>query len=100
MNANIRFILILTVVLAAIVYMATFIVHERELAIKFQLGEIVESDYAPGIYLQWPIINNVRKYDSRILTMDTPSERFLTVEKKNVMIQTPDVNFKCSELQT
>ncbi|MCP4494053.1 MAG: protease modulator HflC [Gammaproteobacteria bacterium] len=66
--------------------MSTFIVHERELAIKFKLGEIVESDYEPGIYFQIPIINNLRKFDSRILTMDTPSERFLTAEKKNVMV--------------
>ena len=66
--------------------MSTFIVHERELAIKFKLGEIVASDYEPGLYFQIPIINNVRKFDSRILTMDTPSERFLTAEKKNVIV--------------
>jgi membrane protease subunit HflC len=61
-------------------------VHERELAIKFKLGEIVTSDYEPGLYFQIPIINNIKKFDSRILTMDTPSERFLTAEKKNVIV--------------
>ncbi len=86
MTANLRFGLILLAVAAVIVYMSTFIVHERELAIKFKLGEIVAADYEPGIYFQIPIINNVRKFDSRILTMDTPSERFLTVEKKNVIV--------------
>ena len=86
MTVNLRFALILLAILGVIVYLSTFIVHERELAIKFQLGEIVESEYEPGIYLQYPLINNVRKFDSRILTMDTPSERFLTVEKKNVIV--------------
>ena len=86
MTANLRFGFILLIVAAAIVYMSTFIVHERELAIKFKLGEIVATDYEPGLYFQIPIINNVRKFDSRVLTMDTPSERFLTVEKKNVIV--------------
>jgi membrane protease subunit HflC len=86
MTANLRFSLILLVVIVVFVSMSVFIVHERELAIKFQLGEIVQAEYDPGIYFKWPIINNVRKFDSRILTMDTPSERFLTVEKKNVIV--------------
>jgi modulator of FtsH protease HflC len=83
---NIRFGFVLVLVVAVVVAMSTFIVHERELAIKFKLGEIVEADYEPGIYFQIPIINNVKKFDSRILTMDTPSERFLTAEKKNVIV--------------
>ncbi len=84
--SNIKFGFVLLVVVAAVVSMSTFIVHEREIAIKFKLGEIVDSDYEPGIYFQIPFINNVRKFDSRILTMDTPSERFLTAEKKNVIV--------------
>ncbi len=83
---NIRFGFVLVLVVAVVVAMSTFIVHERELAIKFKLGEIVEADYEPGLYFQIPIINNVKKFDSRILTMDTPSERFLTAEKKNVIV--------------
>jgi len=86
MTSNLRFGLILLAAVAAIVYMSTFIVHERELAIKFKLGEIIAADYEPGLYFQIPIINNVLKFDSRVLTMDTPSERFLTVEKKNVIV--------------
>ncbi len=86
MTSNFRFGVILLAVVVVIVYMATFIVHEREIAIKFKLGEIVEADYEPGLYFQIPIINNVLKFDSRVLTMDTPSERFLTVEKKNVIV--------------
>jgi membrane protease subunit HflC len=64
-----------------------FIVDEREVAIKFQLGEIVRSDYQPGLHFKapWPI-NNVRKFDRRVLTLDTAPERFLTGEKKNVTV--------------
>jgi membrane protease subunit HflC len=64
-----------------------FIVDERELAIKFRLGEIVTSDFEPGLHFKvpWPV-NNVRKFDKRILTLDTRPERFLTGEKKNVTV--------------
>jgi membrane protease subunit HflC len=64
-----------------------FIVDERQLAIKLRLGEIVDSEYTPGLHFKapWPI-NNVRKFDRRILTLDTKPERFLTGEKKNVTV--------------
>ena len=83
---NIKFGFIVLLLVAGVLSMSTFIVHERELAIKFKLGEIVESDYEPGLYFQIPLINNVIKFDSRVLTLDTPSERFLTSEKKNVIV--------------
>jgi membrane protease subunit HflC len=66
---------------------AFFTVDERELAIKFQLGKIVDSKYEPGLHFMKPLfINNVRKFDKRILTLDTRPERFLTGEKKNVSV--------------
>ncbi len=99
MNSSIKFGFVVLVLATIVVSMSTFIVHERELAIKFKLGEIVESDYEPGIYFQIPIINNVRKFDSRILTMDTPSERFLTAEKKNVIVNS-FVKWKISDPKT
>lgn len=63
-----------------------FTVHETEKAIKFQLGEIVRDDYKPGIYFKWPFINNIKKFDARVQTMDSQPERFLTAEKKNVIV--------------
>lgn len=86
MNSSIRFGFVVLAIFAVVISLSTFIVHERELAIKFKLGEIVESDYEPGLYFQIPIINNIKKFDSRVLTMDTPSQRFLTAEKKNVIV--------------
>jgi len=66
---------------------AFFTVDERELAIKFQLGKIVDSNYEPGLHFMKPLfINNVLKFDKRILTLDTRPERFLTGEKKNVSV--------------
>ncbi len=66
--------------------MCLFTVAETEKAIKFRLGEIVKNDYEPGLHFKWPLINNVKKFDKRIQTMDAKPERFLTAEKKNVIV--------------
>ena len=64
-----------------------FTVDQREQAIVFQLGEIREVVTEPGLNFKWPLIQNVRFLESRILTMDTPeTERFITSEKKNVLV--------------
>ena len=70
----------------AITMMCVFTVSETEKAIKFKLGEIVKADYQPGLHFKLPFINNVKKFDSRILTLDSAPERFLTAEKKNVIV--------------
>ena len=57
---------------------STFIVDEREVVIKFRLGEIVTTYNEPGLYFMIPFLNNVKKYDSRLLTMDSKPEQFLT----------------------
>jgi len=54
--------------------------------VLFRLGEIVRTDIKPGLHFKTPFINNVRKFDGRILTLDVDPERFLTVEKKNVIV--------------
>lgn len=66
--------------------MCMFTVSETEKAIKFRLGEIVKSDYEPGLHFKWPFINNIKKFDKRIQTMEAKPERFLTAEKKNVIV--------------
>ncbi len=71
---------------AVILYLSTFIVNEWEKAVLFRLGEVVRADYAPGLHFKIPLINNVRKFDARIITLDVEPERFLTVEKKNVIV--------------
>lgn len=69
-----------------VVWVSVFIVDERQKAILFKFGEIITADYGPGIYFKIPLINNVRKFDDRILTIDQKPERFLTVEKKDLIV--------------
>ena len=66
--------------------MSVFHVNEDQRAVLFRLGEIVKSDLKPGLHFKTPIINNVSTFDARVLTLDAKSERFLTSEKKNVIV--------------
>ena len=66
--------------------MAAFTVRETELALKFRFGEIVRADYSPGLHFLTPFVNNVVKFDKRILTEDYPAEQFLTSEGKILRI--------------
>jgi membrane protease subunit HflC len=71
---------------ALVLSMAAFTVRQTDLAIKFRFGEIVRADYAPGLHFMMPLVNNVRKFDKRILTEDYPAESFLTSEGKILRI--------------
>lgn len=66
--------------------LSLFTVHQRERAILFRLGEVVRTDFKPGLYAMVPIWNNVRKFDARIQTLDAEPEDYLTVEKKSVLV--------------
>jgi membrane protease subunit HflC len=79
-------ILILIAALAVLGISSVFIVTETEFAIKFQLGRIVRTDYMPGIHVKLPFVNNVRKFDRRLLTLDTNPEQMLTSEQKFVAV--------------
>ena len=69
-----------------LLWASVFTVDERQKAILFQFGEIIKSDYEPGIHFKIPFIQNVRKFDNRILTIDQKPERFLTSEKKDLIV--------------
>ena len=76
--------LLLAILIAS---MTLFTVDQRQYAIVFQLGEVKQVIQEPGLKFKWPLIQNVRYFDSRILTIDTPEpERFITAEKKNVLV--------------
>lgn len=72
--------------LLALGYFSVFYVNQQEKAILFRLGEMVGSDFEPGLHFKTPIITKVNSFDARVLTLDTKSERFLTSEKKNVIV--------------
>jgi membrane protease subunit HflC len=86
MNRSLMFVLIGAGAALLVGMMAVFTVSENELAIKFRMGEFEQAEYQPGIHVMWPLINNVRKYEKRIVTLDMPPARYLTQEKKNVIV--------------
>ncbi len=92
-------IIVTIVVVVVIVSMSVFTVSETERAIKFRFGEIIETDFEPGLHFKMPIINNVKKFDKRILTLDSKPERFLTAEKKNVIVDS-FVKWKIGDIKT
>ena len=63
-----------------------FIVNESQTAIVLNLGKVVRSDLKPGLHFKVPLIEQVRKFDRRLLTLDDNPERYLTVEKKDVEV--------------
>ena len=65
---------------------SVYVIDEREIAIKLQFGEIVETDIVPGVHFKLPFFQNVKKFDARLLTLDARPERFLTVGKKFVIV--------------
>jgi len=87
MNRKLSNMLIGAVVALILVSMSVYVVDQRQNAIVFQLGEVVSVKTNPGLYFKVPLMQNVRYFDSRILTLDTVDpERFITAEKKNVLV--------------
>jgi membrane protease subunit HflC len=87
MNRNIGSLLIALIVLLVIVSGSMFTVDQRQNALVFQLGEVVSVKKTPGLYFKLPLVQNVRYFDTRILTLDSADpERFITSEKKNVLV--------------
>jgi membrane protease subunit HflC len=87
MNRNLGGVLIAAVVVLILASLSLFVVDQRQNAIVFRLGEVVDVKREPGLYLKVPLLDNVRFFDTRILTIDSAEpERFLTSEKKNVLV--------------
>jgi membrane protease subunit HflC len=75
------FVVVLGLVLVGI-GLSAFTVNERELAIKLQLGEMVQAGYEPGLHWKLPIVQNIRKFPKRILTISDRPERVFTAENE------------------
>ncbi len=80
------FTLIAGAVLALVAWNSFYIVAQTERAVLLQFGKVSEPDVQPGLHMKIPYVNQVRKFDGRLLTLDAPSQRFLTLEKKAVMV--------------
>ncbi len=86
-NNKVSNILMGLVGLLILLSMSLFVVDQRQNAIVFQLGEVVSVKAEPGLHFKVPLLQNVRYFDSRILTLDAGEpERFITAEKKNVLV--------------
>ncbi|MEE8464436.1 MAG: protease modulator HflC [Gammaproteobacteria bacterium] len=76
---------IVLLVVALVASMSFFTVSETELALKLRFGEIIQAEYEPGLHFKWPI-DDVLKFEKRLMTVDTRPERFLTGGTKYVLI--------------
>ncbi len=63
-----------------------YIVNEFQRGVLLRLGKVTDNDLQPGLHAKIPFIDNIRKFDARVLTLDARPERFLTVEKKSIMV--------------
>src|SRR5438045_1987267 len=87
MGRNLGTVLAVVVGRLVITSLSLFIVDQRQNAIVFRLGEVVRVERTTGLYAKVPLLDNVRFFDTRILTIDSAEpERFLTSEKKNVLV--------------
>ena len=81
--------IVLVFVLSAAAVMgmnSVFVVTELERAVLLEFGKVVRDDLPPGLHFKLPFINDVRKFDSRVMTLDAPPERYLTLEKKALIV--------------
>lgn len=86
MSSRMTLILVLAVLALITLSSSMFIVDEREKAILFRLGQIERMDFEPGLHFKMPFITNVRKFEAREMALDAQPARYLTGEKKNVIV--------------
>jgi membrane protease subunit HflC len=81
--------LTLTFIVLALLLLASnslFVIKETERGVLLQFGEVVNPNLAPGLHVKIPFVNSVRKFDGRILTVDSTPERYFTQEKKALIV--------------
>ena len=98
MNKN-TFLLVFSALIIGIGFNSFFIVNEKQNAIVFQFGEAVRSDMPVGFHFKLPIIQEVKKYDSRIQTLDEEPDRILTVESKYLLVDS-FIKYRISDVLT
>jgi len=86
MQSRFNLFLLITVLVAITISASVFFVDERQRVILLKLGQIERADYEPGLHFKIPFVNQVRRFDGRILSLDASPARYLTGEKKNVIV--------------
>jgi membrane protease subunit HflC len=82
---NVTFILLAVLVLF-LASNSLYVIKETERGVLLKFGEVINPDLKPGLHVKWPFVNSVRKFDGRILTVDSQPERFFTQEKKALIV--------------
>jgi len=85
-SPRLNLLLIVTVVVVILARMSVFTVDQRDYAVKFQFREIVQADYSPGLHFKVPFVQNVERYPKRIINLKPQAEKFLTGEKKSLIV--------------
>ena len=98
MNKN-TLLLVFGALIIGLLFNSIFVVNEKQKAIVFQFGEQVRTDVPVGFHFKLPIIQEVKKYDSRIQTLDEQPDRILTVESKYLLVDT-FIKYKISDVLT
>ncbi|WP_067515473.1 protease modulator HflC [Endozoicomonas ascidiicola] len=78
--------LIIAVVAVILAWGSLFVISERERAVQLRFGQVVRDTIPPGLHVKIPLIDKVKVFDGRLQTLDVPSERFLTLEQKAVIV--------------
>jgi len=100
MNSRFFPAIVAAVIALVVASLSAFTVDQRQRAIVFQLGEFKDLIDDPGLHFKWPLIQNVKYFDNRILTLDTPeTDRFITSEKKNVLVDS-FIKWRIKDLRT
>ena len=86
MSSRTTTILIVAVLALLLIKSSVFFVDQRQKVIMLRLGEIEKADFKPGLHFKIPFINNIRRFDGRVITLDSQPARYLTGEKKNVIV--------------
>ncbi|MEM9255700.1 MAG: protease modulator HflC [Pseudomonadota bacterium] len=86
MSGRSMVVLLVTVVALFVLSQSVYVIKETERGVLLRFGEVVNPDIAPGLHFKFPIVNNVRKFDGRVLTVDSPPERFFTQEQKALIV--------------
>ena len=91
--------IVLAGLILALILNSIFVIDEKEDGIVFQFGEAIKTDLPTGLNFKLPIIQNVKKYDSRLQTLDEEPNRILTVESKYLIVDS-FVKYRITNVRT
>jgi len=86
MNILKTFAPLLIIIVLGLINASIFVVKETQRAVKLEFGRVVEVDVPPGLHFKIPVVNDVKKFDARILTLDAAPQSYLTSEKKALTV--------------